>query len=356
MVFGGSTITQELVKNVLLTADKSFLLKYQEIVLAQEIERRYSKQEILEMYLNSVYFGEGAFGVENAALTYFGKNTQDLTLPEATLLAGVLPSPSRYSPLSGSDDLAKKRQQYVLSRMVQQGYITKEEADNAYATELTYENNKEDINVAAPHFALYVREELNRRYGEEQISRSGFQVKTSIDLEWQSYAELIVKNQVDRLAGNKVSNGAAVVMDPRTGEIRAMVGSKDWYDEEFGKYNIITASRQPGSSFKPLIYANALERRLITPATLLRDQATTFPGNYKPLNYDKRFRGNVTVRRSLANSLNIPSVEIMSKVGVEEGLEMAKRMGITTLKDPSNYGLSLVLGTGTVQPLEMTNA
>lgn len=357
VAYGGSTITQQLVKNVLLNSNKSFLRKYQEIVLAQEIERRYSKQEILEMYLNSVYFGEGAFGVEDAALTYFGKHAIDLSLPEASLLAGILPSPSRYSPLSGGYDLAKKRQEYVLSTMQSEHHISSQEAENALKAPLTFKSNKEAINVEAPHFALYVKNELIKKYGEERISRSGFQVRTSIDISWQEYAENVVANQVAALAGNKVTNGAAVVIDPKTGEIKAMVGSKDWYNTEFGKVNIITSTRQPGSSFKPIVYSNALTRRLITPATLLKDKPTTFPGNYKPLDYDKRFRGEVTVRRALANSLNIPAVEVMQMVGVPEVLDWAKDLGISTLgDDPSNYGLSLVLGTGAVKPLELTNA
>lgn len=356
VAYGGSTLTQQLVKNVLLNSNKSFLRKYQELVLAQEIERRYTKQEILEMYLNSVYFGEGAFGVEDASLTYFGKSAKDLTLSEASLLAGILPSPSRYSPLSGGLQSAKKRQEYVLNTMVSEGVITEKEAENAFARELVFKDAKEGINIDAPHFALYVRDQLIKKYGEERISRSGFEVKTSIDLEWQRYAEEVVRNQVARLAGNDVSNGAAVVIDPKTGEIKAMVGSKDWYNESFGKVNIITSKRQPGSSFKPIVYADALERHLITPATLLKDEPTTFLGNYKPLDYDKKFRGKVTTRRALANSLNIPSVEVMSKVGVDNALERAKEMGIASLGSPDLYGLSLVLGAGEVTPLEMTSA
>ena len=356
VAYGGSTITQQLVKNVLLNANKSFLRKYQEIVLAQEIERRYSKQEILEMYLNSVYFGEGAFGVEDAALTYFGKHASELNLQEASLLAGILPSPSRYSPLSGGLNLAKVRQNYVLTTMEDEKYISEAQAKAAYNAALDFKSDKESINVQAPHFALFVRDALIKQFGEERISRSGFEVQTTIDLDKQAYAEQVVENQVNRLAGNLVTNGAAVVLDPKTGEILAMVGSKDWYNEKFGKVNIITSKRQPGSSFKPIVYSDALERHLITPATLLKDEPTTFPGNYKPLDYDKRFRGKVTVRRALSNSLNIPAVEVQQKVGVEEALDQAEAMGITTLLDPSNYGLSLVLGTATVKPLEMTSA
>lgn len=354
--YGGSTITQQLVKNSLLTPAKSFLRKYQEVVLAREIEKRYTKEEILEMYLNSVYFGEGAFGIQAASETYFGKRVQDLTLAESALLTGILPSPSEYSPLNGNDTIAKKRQGIVLSRMESAGFISGEEKNRAEKAKLVYSSAPDDINKAAPHFAIMVRQELIKRYGEERISRSGFTVRTTLDLSWQAYAEEVVSDQVKKLARNKVTNGAAVVIDPKTGEIKALVGSKDWYDSSFGKVNIATAKRPPGSSFKPLVYASAFEKRVITPASALSDRPTTFAGNYRPQDYDRRYRGIVLARRALANSLNIPAVEVLAKIGVPSALEIAQRMGITTLKDPSSYGLSLVLGTGEVSLLELTNA
>jgi 1A family penicillin-binding protein len=356
IAYGGSTITQQLVKNALLTPKRNFLRKYQEIVLAREIERRYSKDEILEMYLNSVYFGEGAFGIEEASERYFGKSTSDLTIPESALLAGLLPSPSRYSPLNGDESAARQQQQRVLARMVKAGFISEEEMQSYAKTKLTYSDIPDDINKAAPHFALMVRDELIKRYGEERIQRSGFKVKTTLDLSWQEYTEKVVKEQVEKLQPNNVSNGAAVVMDPGTGEIRSLVGSKDWYDPSFGKLNIAMASRPPGSSFKPLVYAAAFEKRILTPASALSDRPVTFQGNYRPQDYDRKYRGTVLVRRALANSLNIPAVEVLSKVGVPSALEIAKRLGVTTLKDPSQYGLSLVLGTGEVRLLDMTNA
>lgn len=357
IAYGGSTITQQLVKNVLLHSRKSFLRKYQEIVLAQEIERRYSKNEILEMYLNSVYFGEGSFGIEQAAGTYFGKKATDLTLAESAMLAGILPAPSEFSPLSGNDTSAKTRQRIVLTSMFQQKYISEQEKRAAEKSALRYIKEEEEINTVGAHFAILVRKELIDEYGEEHISRSGFRVKTSLDLDLQEYAEGVVAQQVQKLASNNVSNGAAVVMDTKTGEVLALVGSKDWYNSEYGKLNVAADSnRSPGSAFKPIIYAAALEKKIITPASVLHDRPTTFQGNYKPQNYDRRFRGSVLVRRALANSLNVPAVEVMQKVGVSDGLEFGKRLGLTTLKDPSNYGLSLVLGTAEVSLLELTNA
>lgn len=356
VAYGGSTITQQLVKNALLTSRRSVLRKYQELVLAQELERRFSKDEILEMYLNSVYFGEGAFGIAEAAQTYFSKKPQDLTLDEATLLIGILPAPSEYSPLNGNLDKAEQRQQFVLQQMVEEGYITNEQKEKIVQTEIALNPQKDQYNTVAPHFALMVRDELISQYGEERISRSGFRVRTTLDLQKQQYAEQVVKTQVENFAANNVTNGAAVVMDPKTGEVLALVGSNSWYNDTNGKINMATSPRQPGSSFKPIVYALGFEEGTITPATILKDTPTTFPVDYRPQNYDRRFRGSVTVRRSLANSLNVPSVAVMEKIGVERVLSTASLFGITTLKDSSQYGLSLVLGTGEVPLLQMVTA
>jgi len=355
IVYGGSTITQQLVKNALLTSDKSFFRKYQEVILAEEIERRYTKNEILEMYLNSVYFGEGAFGIEEASQTYFGKKAKNLTLGESSLLTGLLPSPSKLSPLNGNKNLAKLKQSYVLKEMLDAKYISEKEYLLAEMEKLTFKPTN-DINYKAPHFALMVRDILIEKFGEERISRSGFKVKTTIDMNWQEYAENSVRDQVEKLKNSNVTNGAAVVIDPKTGEIKAMVGSIDWYNNNFGKVNMVTTPRQTGSAFKPIVYAAGFEKQIITPSTVLKDQPTTFGKDYSPQNYDRKFRGNVTARRALANSLNVPSVEVLSKVGVDKAIDMGKRLGITTLKDPSQYGLSLVLGTAEVKLLDLTSA
>jgi membrane peptidoglycan carboxypeptidase len=253
IVEGGSTISQELVKNALLSSHRNFLRKYQELVLATELNRRFNKQDILEMYLNSVYFGEGAFGIENASKAYFGIHAKDLTLGQSALLIGLLPAPSAYSPLSNDDTNAKRRQKIVLSQMVEEKYITQEQADAAYKTELIYNTTpKEETNILAPHFALYIKNQLIQKYGEERIIREGFQVKTTLNSKWQQYAETVVRNQVSYLQRNKATNGAVVVIDPTTGAIKVMVGSHDWDDTKNGKINMAVKSRQPGSSFKTI--------------------------------------------------------------------------------------------------------
>jgi 1A family penicillin-binding protein len=353
---GGSTISQQLVKNTLLTQDKNFLRKYQELFLAIEIDRRYSKEDVLEMYLNTSYFGEGAFGIQDAAKTYFSKDAKDLTLAESALMAGILPAPSAYSPISGDQERAFRRQKIVLQLMQDQGYITEDERVSAEEEEIEFNTTTEAVNITAPHFALMIKDQLIEKYGEQEVAGSGFIVKTTLDSEGQEYAQEVVKNQVDRLARNDVTNGAAVVMDPKNGEILALVGSHDWIDESNGKINMATRARQPGSSFKPIIYAKALEDKSITPATQIEDKEITFPGGYKPRNYDNRFRGKVLIRYALANSLNIPAVLVMDKVGIREGIEYAESLGITSLTDEDRYGLSLVLGAAEVPLTQMTEA
>lgn len=358
IVEGGSTITQELAKNAFLSANRNYLRKYQELVLAAELNRRFSKEDILEVYLNSVYFGEGAFGIENAAQAYFGIPAKELSLSQAALLVGLLPAPSAYSPLSNDPQIALNRRSIVLGEMVEENYITQAEANEAAAEPLEFNPSQTSngLNELAPHFAIYVKNELINKYGEERIIREGFKVTTTLNKQWQETAERVVNNQVLRLKNNKAGNAAAVAIDPKTGEIQSMVGSFDWNDEEYGKTNMALSPRQPGSSFKPLMYAAALEAKLITPASILQDNETTFPGGYKPKNYDKRYRGDVTVRRALSNSLNIPAVTVMEELGVGKGLSTAKKLGITTLKNEADYGLSLVLGAGEVKLLELTNA
>lgn len=354
---GGSTITQELVKNALLTSDRSVLRKYQEIWLSLAITQRYSKADILEMYLNSVYFGAGAFGIEDAAQTYFGIGASQLNTGQAALLVGLLPAPSALSPLDNDPQLARDRQRLVLQEMAEDGYLSGLEAEQLASDPLVYQPKLSDLNTVAPHFALYVRELLIKQYGEERVIRSGFKVKTTLNRNYQDLAQRIVHNEVLWLRANNASNASAVILDPKTGQILAMVGSYDWHDPEFGTINMAVAPRQPGSAFKPLIYAKALEDRDITPATLLEDKPKEYPGGYKPLNYDRRFRGSVTVRRALANSLNIPAVEVMDKVGVSRGLAFVRELGITTLtQEPSYYGLPLILGAGEVPLLELTSA
>lgn len=354
--YGGSTITQQLIKNSLLSSQKSFLRKYQEITLAYETERRFSKDEIIEMYLNSVYFGEGAFGVEEAAQIYFGVPTSHLDLAQSTILVAILPAPSKFSPISGDLSGAKQRQHIVLQKMVEQGFIDQTQADQAFSEPLQYGSPSYNLNNEAVHFALMVQDELINKYGEETVARSGLKVTTTLDLAYQRYSEKIVQNQVITLTPNRVTNGAAVVMDPKTGEVLALVGSRDWHYPGFGQVNVAISPRQPGSSFKPIYYSAALEQEIITPATILQDKPTNFGGGYKPKDYDGRYRGPVTVRRALANSLNIPSVQVMKNLGVPAAVDQAQKYGITTISSPSNYGLSLALGAGEVRLLDMVGA
>lgn len=354
---GGSTITQQLVKNALLSQDRSIIRKYQELILSIEIERRYNKDEILEMYLNSVYFGEGVFGIEDAAQTYFGKSAQDLNLAEASMLAGIVPAPSIYSPVSGDADKAKQRQTYVLGRMKTDGIISTDEQTAAANTALSYAPKKAASEAKAPHFAEMVRLELIDKYGEEQVARSGYKVRTTLSMGYQDKAQAALGTQIDRLAASNVSNGSVVIEDPRTGEILSVVGSRDWSNEQFGKVNIATSSRQPGSSFKPIVYATGIEEKTLSAATILHDKKTDFGGGYAPNNYDLRFRGDVTVRRALANSLNVPAVEALAKVGISDTIEQAEALGITTLTEsPEVYGLPLALGSGQAKLIEMANA
>jgi 1A family penicillin-binding protein len=357
IVEGGSTITQQLAKNAFLSSSRNVLRKYQELVLAAELNRRFSKKDILEMYLNSVYFGEGAFGIQNASETYFGIPAKDLDLAQSALLIGLLPAPSAYSPLSNPPERAINQQHVVLQKMVTNNLITQGQADQAESETLHYSTNKaQTTNTLAPHFAYYIRDQLIKQYGEERVIRDGFRVTTTLDRNLQEYAEGSVKTQVTRLKYNHASNGAVVALDPKNGQILTMVGSYDWNDPAFGQTNMAITPRQPGSSFKPIIYGRALEDKLITPATVLQDVKTTFNGGYTPHDYDNRYRGDVTARRALANSLNIPAVEVMEKVGPSNGIDEAKKLGIDTLDPNHNYGLSLVLGSGEVPLLEMTSA
>lgn len=355
--YGGSTITQQLVKNTLLSSERSFSRKYQEALLTILVEQNFSKDEILAMYLNSVYFGDGAVGIDEAAQTFFSKKAKDLSLSESTYLASILKSPNYYSPTSGNADQAKKLASELLERMRDVRVISKDEYEKASHTEIVFSAPVQDHEEqTAYHAALYVISELEKKYGEDVVY-DGLKVKTTIHFPWQEFAQEQVSKGVDAQRRNGAGNGAAVVMDPQSGEVLALVGSHNWTDQQNGKINMAISPRSPGSSFKPLVYSLALEKNLITPATILEDERNTFQGDYKPENYDRRFRGDVPVRRALANSLNVPAVEVMEKVGIENVLLNAPEFGITTLgTDTSQYGLSLVLGSGEVPLTEMVGA
>lgn len=353
--YGGSTLTQQLAKNTLLSSNQTFFRKYQELTVALAIEQTYTKDEILDLYLNSVYYGEGAFGIGAAAEIYFGKPAADLNLAESTMVIGLLPAPSAYSPISGSPEYARERQTTVLGRMVDNNAITQAEADAAKNEVLAYAEQGEGVNGTAPHFAEMVLGELYKEYGEELVTRSGFRVTTTLDVDLQESANDAVDSQIGFIEQNGGSNASVVAIDPASGEIRALVGSSDYNNTDFGKVNMATTARQPGSSIKPLYYAEAMQRNLITPATILEDEPTNF-GGYQPLNADRSYRGNVTVRSAISQSLNIPSVKVMEKLGVANSVDALKRLGVSTVDDSTDYGLSLALGTSEAKLTDMTNA
>ncbi|MEX1112304.1 MAG: PBP1A family penicillin-binding protein [Candidatus Andersenbacteria bacterium] len=356
LVNGGSTITQQLIKNSFLSPTKSLRRKYHELLLAIKLERHFTKDQILEMYINSAYFGEGVFGIEEAAQTYFKKPVQDLTLAEASMIAGLLPAPSAYSPLNGALSASKERQRFVLNQMVIANLITLGEGKDAYRSDLTFNQTGKNINSEAPHFALLVRDQLIQEFGEEAIIRSGFRVQTTLDRTAQRFAQESLSQYIPTLASKNVSNGAAVVIDPPSGEVRALVGSVDWNQEKFGKINMATAPRQTGSAFKPIVYAAAFEQGDITPSTILPDKPKTYGKDYRPANYDGRFRGQVSVRQALGNSLNVPAVETTYRIGPARVVNMAKRLGITTMRPEASHNLSTALGSEGISLYELTGA
>lgn len=353
---GGSTITQQLVKNALLTPEKTITRKIKELILSIEVEALYSKDEILEMYLNEVSYGGTAYGIEEASKSYFGKDVKNLSLAEGALLAGLPKSPTTYSPFGSNPELAFERQKEILRLMVINKYITQEQALMAEEEKLHFVSKKTEIK--APHFVMYVRQLLVDKYGEDMVEKGGLEVTTSLSLPIQEASEQIVKSEVDKLKNLRVGNGAALVINPQTGEILAMVGSKDYFDiENDGNVNVLTSLRQPGSSIKVVNYAYALSNGL-TPTSIINDSPITFytPGTtpYAPVNYDGQFRGNVTLRSALAQSRNIPAVKVLATYGVAKMIEQGQKMGITTWNNPSTYGLSLTLGGGAVKALELS--
>ena len=356
---GGSTITQQLVKKAFLTSEKSYERKIRELFLSLLVENSYSKDTILEMYLNYIPYGGTSVGIGAASESYFDKTPSELTLAEAALLAGLPQAPSRYSPFTSDNTAAKNRQTEVLIRMVEDGYITMEQATAAQAEQLNFALKKTDI--LAPHFVFYVRDYLIRTYGEDKVEKGGLRVQTTLDLEIQDAVQASVAAEVADLAGARVSNGAAMVTVPDTGEVLAMIGSRDYFDQEHdGKFNVTTAQRQPGSSIKPLVYATAFERKLLNPSSVLLDMRICFTSKYQapycPRNYSGGFSGAVTVRESLGSSLNIPAVKAMQMVGLENFINQANKMGIASLSDPKNYGPALALGGGEVRMTEMMEA
>jgi len=355
---GGSTITQQLVKNTLLTPERTWRRKTKEIILALMVEARFSKSQILQMYLNEVGFGGSAYGVEEAAQLYFGESVKNLDLAESALLAGLPASPTTYSPLGANPEKALGRQKLVLRRMAQEKYISAEEEERAANEELHFAPQK--IDIKAPHFVMYTKELLAEKYGDQMVEEGGLEVKTSLDLGLQEAAQEIVRREVEKLNGLHITNGAALITNPRTGEILAMVGSRDYFDlANDGNVNVTTRPRQPGSSIKPVNYSLALENGF-TAATILADTPITYliagQPPYSPTNYDKRFHGNVPLRVALGSSYNVPAVKVLASLGVERMIKRGQDLGITTWDDPSRFGLSLTLGGGEVKMIDLAAA
>ncbi len=351
---GGSTISQQLIKSSLLTPEIKISRKIKEIILAFWAERLYTKEQILEMYFNQVPYGGTAWGIEAAARTYFNKSIQDINLAEAALLAGLPAAPTEYSPFGNHPEKAQVRQREVLRRMVEDGYITAELADAAQKIPLKFAANRTEIR--APHFVMYIRELLEQKYGPRLLERGGLRIKTSLDLSIQEKAQEIVSRHIQNLKQLQVGNGAAIITNPKTGEILAMVGSRDYFSIDGGSVNVTTALRQPGSAIKVVTYTAALENGF-TAASILDDNPVVYqiPGNlaYIPVNYDGRFHGPVPLRYALANSYNIPAVKVLSRIGVKTMIEKGQIMGITSWEENSRFGLSLTLGGGEVTMTDM---
>ncbi|MFA9288868.1 MAG: transglycosylase domain-containing protein [Weeksellaceae bacterium] len=350
---GGSTITQQLVKTSLLTPERTLDRKLKEMALALWTERLYSKEQILEMYLNQVPYGGSAYGIEEAAKIYFGKSAKELSISEAALLAGLPQAPSIYSPFINPEGAIRRRNE-VLYQMYDNGFITKEQWDQALVTELSFLLPETSIN--APHFVFYTKSILEQEYGAKKVEEGGFSVTTSLDLEIQNNAEQILKEELEKIKNLNVTNGGILVMNPQTGEILAMVGSVDYFEEPSGAFNVTLAQRQPGSTLKPMLYAMAMERGM-TAASTIDDSPIVFgiPGGepYTPVNYDGQFHGKVTIRTALANSYNIPAVKTLNSMGVQQFVDFGKNMGIDTWDDSSRFGLSLSLGGGEVTLLDL---
>jgi len=380
---GGSTITQQLVKNAILTPERTLSRKIKEAILALEMEMKYSKDEILDFYLNQIPYGSNAYGVEAAAQTFFNKDAKDLTLAESALLAALTKATAYYSPHGSHLDELMARRDYVLERMRVLGYIDDEQLSQAKQEKLVFSSPKSSIK--APHFVMYIKEYLEEKYGKDYMEKAGLKVYTTLDWDLQQIAEEAVKNGAEKNGKRfNAQNAALVAIDPKTGQILSMVGSKDYWADPFpqgctpgkncrfeGNTNVAIRPRQPGSSFKPFAYAKAFQKGF-TPDTMLFDLKTEFSPNcssnatqgkdqyglecYHPQNYDGKFRGPVSMRSGLAQSLNVPSVQVLYLAGVNDTINLAQDMGIETLKDRSRYGLSLVLGGGEIKLLEETAA
>jgi len=368
---GGSTITQQVVKNSILTKEKKIARKLKEWVLALKMEKVLSKKEILTLYLNEAPYGGNIYGIEEASRSFFGKESQELTLAEASYLAGIPQAPTFYSPYGNNVDKLNERKDLVLQRMLENNFINKEEYEKA-RKEVVEFREKTEKGIRAPHFVMYVKEYLENKYGAKVLTEGGLEVVTTLDYELQEKAEVIAKEYaLTNTEKFNAENTAIVAIDNNTGQILIMVGSRDYFDEEIdGNFNVATAHRQPGSAFKPIVYATAFNKGY-TPDTVVFDLKTEFstycnPDGtpillqykdkcYSPVNYDGKYNGPMTLRNALAQSVNIPAVKTLYLAGLQDSLKTAKDMGINSLTNINQYGLTLVLGGGEVSLLDITS-
>lgn len=349
---GGSTITQQLVKNRYLNSEKSFNRKIKEVIYANELEKKYSKDKILEMYINEIYFGEQAIGIQNASKIYFDKDAKKLNLAEASILAGLPQAPTKYSPISGDFLESKKRQEYVLQRMILAGFIDLDMAKSAANEDLIFANKK-DFLKKYPYFVDWIKKEIDKKYGDGFSEKGGIKVYTALDPKIQEIAEKAVEKNLNNFKYRKVENSSVVVLEPENNQVLAMVGGKN-YDES--KVNVATSLRQPGSSFKPFVYLAGLEKGF-TARTKFIDKYVNFGGipPYAPRNYDGGYHGYVTMRQALSWSLNIPAVEMLNIVGLDEVINLGENLGIG-LDDAKRCGLSLALGCKEIRLLDLAGA
>lgn len=361
IVQGGSTITQQLARNAFYDRERTFRRKLLETVMAIKIERAFSKDEIIDMYLNRVPYGANAYGVEAAAKTYFGKSASGLSVDEAAFLASLTKAPSLYSPYTTTRSDKKNQKDAVVRSMRQTGFISRVQERQSLDSDIASKIIPQSDPIRAPHFVFSVLDQLSRRYGREMLDRGGWKIYTTLDWDLQQTAERVVSEGAKRNIPFGASNAALAAVDPKTGEIRAMVGSKDFFDASIdGEVNVTMRPRQPGSSFKPIAYATAFEKGF-QPETILTDKRIDFGPDgsgkdYIPRNYDGRYHGTMSMRFALAQSLNIPAVETLYLAGIGPTVDMAHRLGITTLNDPDRYGLALVLGGGEVRLLDMVSS
>ncbi len=353
---GASTITQQFVKNAILTSQKTYTRKIKEAIWAYEIENKFSKDQILKMYLNEIPYGSQSYGIEAAAQIYFAKSAKDLDLSEAALLAALPKAPTYYSPWGNHKEELLVRQKLILDLMVQEGHLKKDESEQAKKIDILKKIIPRKENILAPHFVMYVKELLTQRYGEKIVEQGGLKVYTSLDFEKQKIAEEKIKQGVEKNKKWNATNAALAAIDSKTGQILAMVGSKDYFNlEDDGNVNITLRPRQPGSSFKPIVYAAAFEKGY-TPNTVLFDLETNFDTTnkkpYVPKNYDGKNYGQVTFKKALAGSLNIPAIKVLYLTGINSVLDLADKLGYSTLQEREKFGLALALGTGEVKLLE----